>query len=158
MTTNRRHKRVRKFRGSRSHGWGKQKGHTKSGTRGGKGNAGRTSHTWIQVVKAQKDPKLKEPIIGKSGFKRPQEVLTKERVINVSHLNTSVDRMVVKGLVEVKDGVYNVDLSNKDMNYQKLLAQGEITKKMNITVAKASSRAIEKVEAAGGKVNIKAET
>ena len=39
-----------------------------------------------------------------------------------------------------------------DFGFDKLLGKGRITKALNITVAEASARAIEKVEAAGGSV------
>ena len=45
---------------------------------------------------------------------------------------------------------YTINLS--DINIQKILGRGDITKKINVTVNNASKRAIEKIEAAGGKV------
>ncbi|TFG17261.1 MAG: ribosomal protein L15 family protein, partial [Promethearchaeota archaeon] len=39
----------------------------------------------------------------------------------------------------------------------KILGRGEINKKINITVKKASERAIQKIEAAGGKVTVLSE-
>ena len=38
--------------------------------------------------------------------------------------------------------------------FQKILGRGEISKPINVTVNKASKRAIEKIEAAGGKVSL----
>ncbi|MFX1288497.1 MAG: uL15 family ribosomal protein [Promethearchaeota archaeon] len=43
------------------------------------------------------------------------------------------------------------------MNIQKILGRGEITKKVNLTVEKASKRAVEKIESAGGKVTLLSE-
>ncbi|TES98111.1 MAG: ribosomal protein L15 family protein [Promethearchaeota archaeon] len=43
----------------------------------------------------------------------------------------------------------------KDLNVQKILGRGEINNKINITVDKASKRAIEKIESAGGSVDTK---
>ena len=40
------------------------------------------------------------------------------------------------------------------MGYDKLLGSGRIDRALNITVASASARAIKKVEAAGGSVNL----
>ena len=41
-----------------------------------------------------------------------------------------------------------------EMGYDKLLGKGRIDRAINITVAEASARAIEKVEAAGGSVTV----
>jgi len=45
----------------------------------------------------------------------------------------------------------------KDINVQKILGRGTINKKVNLTVNKASKRAIEKIESAGGKVTLLSE-
>ena len=46
----------------------------------------------------------------------------------------------------------SIDLT--EMGYDKLLGSGRIDRALNITVGSASARAIEKVEAAGGSVNL----
>jgi len=54
--------------------------------------------------------------------------------------------------ITTKQTGINVIAENlNDLNIQKVLGRGEINKKINITVNKASKKAIEKVEAAGGK-------
>ncbi len=146
----RRRRKIRRQRGSRSHGWGKQKDHKGSGMRGGRGNAGLFSHRWIQVIKEAKKNRTKPT--GKYGFLRPQQYLKKYKTINVSQLNQSIDTLVDNGKATVKGGVYTVDLGA--LGIKKLLAQGEVTKKMNIVVELASERAVSKVEAAGGKVDL----
>ena len=45
---------------------------------------------------------------------------------------------------------YSIDLNL--LNVQKILGRGEVSKPINVTVKKASKQAIEKIEAAGGKV------
>jgi len=42
----------------------------------------------------------------------------------------------------------------KDLNVQKILGRGEVNNKINVTVDKASKRAVEKIESAGGKVTL----
>ena len=145
--TIRKRRKVRRFRGTRRHGWGVTKGHKKHGLKGGRGNAGMTSHLWIKVVKAQKSG---ERLIGKHGFKIPQALKEKNLVLNVSHLDASLDTLVDQGKAKFSRGTYTVDLN--EVGYKKLLGQGEISKKVKVTVESASARAIEKVEAAGGKV------
>ncbi|OLS26152.1 MAG: 50S ribosomal protein L15P [Candidatus Heimdallarchaeota archaeon LC_2] len=144
----RRTKKVRRQRSSRSHGWGVVKDHKGAGMRGGRGNAGVTQHHWIATVKAEKASGKK--LIGKYGFKRPQQFIKKYNTINVSHLNESADTLVDSGKAVLKGKTYTINLN--DLGVSKLLAQGDVTKKMNITVSKATDRAVSKIKKAGGKV------
>ena len=50
---------------------------------------------------------------------------------------------------------YSINLN--DINIQKVLGKGEINKRINITVKNASKRAVEKIEAAGGNINLLSE-
>jgi ribosomal protein L15 len=118
--------------------------------RGGRGNAGVTQHHWIQTVKKEKA--LGKKLIGKYGFKRPQQYMQKDSTINVSHLNESLDTLVEKGKATMRGQTYTVDL--KDLGIMKLLAQGNVTKKVNVTVSKATERAVTKIKKAGGKVTL----
>lgn len=131
-------------------GWGIQRDHKKSGIRGGFGKAGTMSHRKIQVILEEKRTRTK--IIGKYGFKRPQKRQYTVPTMNVSHLDQSIDRLVEDGKAEKKRKTYSVNLN--DIGIQKLLAQGSVTRKINVTVAAASSNAISKIEGAGGSVTI----
>jgi len=146
----RKRRKVRRQRGGRSHGWGVQKDHKSSGMRGGKGNAGLFSHRWIQVIKEAKKNRTKPT--GRFGFLRPQQYLKKYSTINVSQLNQSIDTLVDNGRATLKSGVYTVDLGA--LGIKKLLAQGEVTRKMNVIVEVATERAVSKIEAAGGSVEL----
>lgn len=150
----RRSKKVRRQRASRSHGWGVVRDHKGAGMSGGRGNAGVTQHHWIQTVKLEKATGKK--IIGKYGFKRPQQYLQKYNTINVSHLNESVDSLVNNEKATLKGKTYTINL--EDIGISKLLAQGNVTKKLNITVSKATDRAVSKIKKAGGKVTLTAES
>ena len=55
-------------------------------------------------------------------------------------------------LKEISQTVEGDEVNLGDMGYDKLLGSGRIDRAMKITVASASARAIEKVEAAGGSV------
>ncbi|MCK4779824.1 MAG: uL15 family ribosomal protein, partial [Candidatus Lokiarchaeota archaeon] len=72
--------------------------------------------------------------------------------INVKDLDQNIDNFVIDKKATKSGNTYNIDLNN--INIQKILARGELNKTINITVNKASKRAIEKVEAAGGKLTI----
>ncbi len=149
--TVRKTRKVRKQRGSRSHGYGVIKDHKGKGMKGGSGKAGLFSHRWLQAIKQAK--KERRPnITGKYGFIRPQQFLKKYGVINVSQLNASIDTLVDQEKAQKEGDVYVVDLSV--LGIKKLLAQGEVTKPMKITVEMATDRAVSKIEGAGGTVTI----
>lgn len=139
-------KRVRKQRGYRTHGWGIVRGHRKSGMRGGVGKAAPKSHHKLLVIKGILPP------IGKKGFVNPPAVVEEVSTINLSHLEAMLPTLLKEAKVTQKNTTYEINLS--ELGYSKLLAQGKITVAMNITAKYASERAISKVKAAGGKVNL----
>ncbi|AEX43533.1 50S ribosomal protein L15 [Corynebacterium diphtheriae HC01] len=132
------------------------KGANKPKTRVGRGEAskGKTAGRGTKGTKARKQvsaafeggqmplhmrlPKLK-------GFKNPAKVYY--QVVNVSDLEKAfpqggeiaVADIVAKGLVRPKQPV-------------KVLGNGEISVKLNVTATKFSKSAVEKIEAAGGSV------
>ncbi|AEX41210.1 50S ribosomal protein L15 [Corynebacterium diphtheriae bv. mitis] len=132
------------------------KGANKPKTRVGRGEAskGKTAGRGTKGTKARKQvsaafeggqmplhmrlPKLK-------GFKNPAKVYY--QVVNVSDLekafpqggDIAVADIVAKGLVRPKQPV-------------KVLGNGEISVKLNVTATKFSKSAVEKIEAAGGSV------
>jgi len=140
-------KKTRKYRGSRTHGWGIVRTHRKSGMRGGVGKAGTKSHHKILVIKGIWPP------LGKRGFKRPQTMIAGANTINVSHLEAMLPTLMNKGKATQKGEVYVVNLT--ELGYTKLLAQGEVNIPLNITIEEASEKAVEKIKKAGGKVTIK---
>ncbi len=137
-------KKSRKYRGTRTHGWGIVRTHRKSGMRGGVGMAGAKSHHWIQVVKGLRPP------LGKRGFTVPPSVAKQAKTINVSHLEAMLAALVKNGDASKKGNAYEINLT--ELGYDKLLAQGAVTVPMNITVEEASERAVDKIKSAGGKV------
>ena len=117
-----------------THGRGK-KGGRGAGLRGGKGNAGLLKHRFMYMTKY-----MPEHYIGKYGFKRPQKMIKKDTCINVGKLE------------ELFPGKSTIDLQKE--GYDKLLGGGAVHKKMKITVNTASSKAIEKINALEGEVNL----
>ena len=57
-------------------------------------------------------------------------------------------------LLQVSQMADSDSINLTEMGYDKLLGSGRIDRALNITVGSASARAIEKVEAAGGSVNL----
>jgi len=122
---------TKKFRGSMTHGRGKKAGRG-AGLRGGKGNAGLLKHRWMYATKNMPNH------FGRHGFKRPQSIISKDKIINVGDLE------------EKFPGKKEVNLSQA--GYDKLLGGGNINTKIKITVDSASEKAINKIQEKGGEV------
>ena len=61
-----------------------------------------------------------------------------------------IDALSSQNLATKSGASYSINLNV--LNIQKILGRGEISKPINVTVKKASKQAIEKIQAAGGKV------
>ena len=148
-------KKIRKMRGTRTCGYGRVGQHRKTGQRAGRGKTTQWKKSKRSLYLKQKELGFPDPdwIMGKKGFKRPQDMvrLSKVNAINVKDLDYRIENIAKKSVA-----TYNINLN--DINIQKLLGRGQINKKINITVNKASKRAIEKIEAAGGKVTLLSES
>ena len=114
-----------------THGRGK-KGGRGAGLRGGRGNAGLLKHKHMYMTKYMPDH------FGRHGFKRPQSVIKKEKIINVGQLEEKFP--------DKKD----IDLGKE--GFDKLLGGGILSIKMKIKVNSASEKAIEKIKDKGGEV------
>lgn len=134
-------KKLKKFRGSRTHGNGTHKNRRGGGNRGGRGNAGKCKHHYIRSI-------LRGDTYGKVGFKRPQKVLEEITTINVGDIDVMAEELVAGGLATVKEGTLYIDLKN--LGADKLLGSGKVTRKMFITASDFSESAKAKLEAAKG--------
>jgi large subunit ribosomal protein L15 len=130
-----RFKKVRRQRGSRTHGWGQIGQHRHSGSRGGTGMAGMHKHKWSYTVKYAPDH------FGHNAMPRPNRVET-TRWLNLIDL---------AAIAANAGNGKTLDLSA--LGYDKLLGRGSVDQAYVITVPRASSSAIEKVKAAGGSVS-----
>ncbi|MBD3352113.1 MAG: 50S ribosomal protein L15 [Candidatus Lokiarchaeota archaeon] len=154
----------RKYRGHRTHGYGNCQGRRKAGRKGGHGlTAG-----WKKYKKATylKQKSLGFPnekygknrpspwIHGKHGFKRPQKIrrIQKVNAINIGNLDAKIDKWVEEGMAEKSGSTYTVNLDK--VGFQKLLARGNVNKKINVKVKRASIYAVEEIENAGGSVDV----
>ena len=141
-------KKLKKFRGSMTHGWGAKKKHRGSGNRGGFGMAGsgkRADQKKISIIKY-----YGHEYFGKKGFKRPQKMIRELKIINISELEQKIPSYLLNKKIKKEDGKYIINL--QDLGYDKLLSSGIVKDKMEITTKKASKNAIEKIEKADGKV------
>lgn len=140
----RRRRKIRKLRGSRTHGWGRVGQHRKSGGRGGFGHAGMHKHKWSYTVKYARD------YFGKKGFIRPKPTIHIKNVINVGNLESILEFMQSKN--EIKPVGNKVIIDLESLGYDKLLGSGQVTRPMIIKVKEASKRAQEKIIKSGGEI------
>ncbi|MEM3032264.1 MAG: uL15 family ribosomal protein [Nitrososphaerota archaeon] len=123
-------RKVRKLRGSRTHGWGQVGQHRKVGAKGGHGMAGGHKHKWTKL--------LKEDYFGEKGFHNPTS--THLRTMNLFQLSQYVER----------SGEQVVDLSK--LGVDKLLGTGRLDRAVKVIVGRWSRKAEEKVKMSGGEL------
>jgi len=132
-------RKVRKLRGSRTHGFGQIAGHRGSGSRGGKGRAGVHAHKWVPPA-----PKYE----GKHGFSRI--IASKDKVLNVGEIDDLADKLPTQGRAKEETGKVVLDLGA--LGYTKLLGKGKVRKGYVLVVGKRSGMAAEKIADAGGEI------
>ena len=131
-------KKVRVGRGTGS-GIGKTSGH------GHKGQGQRAgSKIYVGFEGNQKPLQRRVPKRGFTNiFRVEYEVINLDKLNNFAdNTEITIDLLKEKGLIK------------KNSIRVKLLSDGELTKKLNIKLQKASKKAIEKVEKAGGKIDL----
>ena len=141
---------------NRTRGFG-VRGHRKKGMKGGTGlTTGKFKHHWTKHLQMKAlgfpGPDGDKWRIGRKGFKRPQNIrrIYAVRPINLKDVEFNLDKWVAAEQVTKKGDTYIVDLGALKLN--KLIGLCHITKKMEISVAKASKGAAEKLKAAKGKL------
>lgn len=129
-----RSRKSRRYRGSRTHGYGQIAQHRHSGSRGGHGNAGLHKHKWSWLIKYDPDH------FGRDPFRPPGYYAKPTTWANVGDLDA-----LAKGK--------SVDLTS--MGIQKLLGSGTVRESYEVRVGFFTKRAQAKIEAAGGKIAVK---
>ncbi|MEO5346271.1 MAG: 50S ribosomal protein L15 [Magnetococcus sp. YQC-9] len=135
-------------RGGKRVGRGIGSGHGKTSCRGQKGQRARSGGYHKVGFEGGQMPLQRR--LPKRGFKNPFRKVYS--LVNIQDLDL-FDAGVKVGLEELK----SFGLVGRERDGVKLLAQGEITKPLFITVDRASAAAIEKVRAAGGDVIVKSD-
>ncbi|MHA1650184.1 MAG: uL15 family ribosomal protein [Candidatus Helarchaeota archaeon] len=133
---------TRKYRGSRTHGYGRVGQHRKGGQRGGKGKAGLHKGGWTWTVKYDKNH------FGKHGFKRPSRIIPETKIINVGQIENMIDTLLEQKIAKQQNNQITLNLT--DMGITKVLGSGNITRAMTITAQHFTKKAIKKIEAVGG--------
>ena len=95
-------RKVRKHRGSRSHGWGQSAGHRGAGSHGGFGRTGGHKHGWTYVVSHRPDH------FGKRGFYHHSVRAT---TMNVGELDQIANGLLLKGHATREDEGIFIDLN-----------------------------------------------
>lgn len=137
-------RKVRKLRGSRTHGWGISGQHRGGGMRGGHGKAGWCKHKWSYIVKYGRGD------IGKRGFRNPTNKSL--RTLNLSQLEDLIRRLKTSAEpLSREGGRYLIDL--KALGYEKLLGGGRIYTPVIVSAPEYSENAKKKLEEIGGAIN-----
>ena len=132
-------RKLRKMRGSRTHGYGRVVQHRDAGSKGHR-KVGRHKHLWIYVTTYEPN------YFGKKGFTSPKSLKRKENAINLKKLN----ELSQKFSVEKEKGKLHIDLTS--LGYTKLLGTGKTSKALIVNVASCSKSAAEKIKEEGGQV------
>lgn len=127
-------------------GRGTGSGLGKTSGKGHKGQKARTGGSIRRGFEGGQTPLYRR--IPKRGFKN--HFATEYAVINVSDLDRFEENTVVDSKLLLSEG-----LIRKELDGVKVLGNGEISKKLTVVAAKFSKSAEEKIQAAGGKIEVK---
>lgn len=132
-------RKIRKHRGSRSHGWGVRQ-HKGKGSHGGFGRSQGHKGKWTYTVKYEPDR------YGKHGFKSHTnvEIVT----INVGELDELTNKLLVEGNAVKEDKLCVIDLAK--LGIGKLLGSGNVKQQLKVKVKAHSQLAAKKIEDAQG--------
>jgi large subunit ribosomal protein L15 len=125
-------KKVRRQRGSHTHGWGAKKKHRGSGSRGGAGAGGMFFQKRSYVTTYEPDR------FGRKGFV-PQAAAERPKAINVKDVEA----------LAAKNKLKEIDVSQ--FGYGKVLGDGRLTAPITVKAKIITERARAKIEKAGGK-------
>lgn len=134
-------RKIRKHRGSRTHGWGQTSGHRGAGSQGGAGKAGGQKHKWTYTVAHEPNR------FGKHGFYHKNKQIN---TINVGELDQIATELYIhKKATKKHNGIF-IDLNV--LGIDKLLGSGRVNKKLIINVKDFSSKAASKIKEAKGNI------
>ena len=132
-------RKIRKKRGSRTHGYGRVGQHRCHGSKGYR-KAGRHKGGWSYVLRYEPE------YFGKKGFTSAKSLRQKVNVMNVGKL----DEIASKFSTEKEEGKFFINLES--LGYTKLLGTGKVTKPLIVKVPSCSTSAAEKIKGAGGQI------
>jgi large subunit ribosomal protein L15 len=128
-------RKVRRMRGSRTHGYGQVGQHRHSGKQGGHGAAGLHKHKWSWMIINDPDHYGRDPFFIPGAHKAA-------KWLNVGDLEAIAEQGSASPI--------SVDLAA--MGVEKLLGSGSVKRAFNVKVEAFTERAKTKLEEAGGKI------
>lgn len=150
MLSNKKSK-VKRMRGTSSHGWGHKKKHRGKGHRGGIGLSG--SGARGDAKKPSILTTIGKSYFGKKGFKSLNKKSNK--VLSIRFLEENFDKLVENDMIVKEKNDYIFD--STVFGYDKILGKSVFSRKMTLICNDISDGAKEIIEAAGGKVVISGE-
>jgi large subunit ribosomal protein L15 len=138
-----RHKKKRVGRGAGS-------GHGGTATRGHKGHQSRSNYSQSPGFEGGQMPLIRR--VPKFGFTNINRVEYQE--VNVATLQRLADEQRLADGVVNAEVLYKLGVTRKKSAPVKVLGNGELSAKLTVTVAKISATAKQKIESAGGVVNV----
>jgi large subunit ribosomal protein L15 len=130
-------------------GRGQGSGHGGTATRGHKGQGSRSGSGLKRGFEGGQMPLSRR--IPKFGFKAPFRV--EYTVVNVEAIEKAVTEGKLKaGVAITPETLYSAGMVAKKTSLVKILGNGELKAKINVTAHKFSKSAVEKITAAGGTV------
>lgn len=133
----RKRRRKNRLLGQRTRGHGDTKNRRGAGSRGGRGLAGSHKHKWSKYH-------------GKFGKEKKKVLPSKQvKAINIDQLLQIMPKLVAAGKVSEEKGLFVVD--GAKIGFDKLLSNGNLKEKLLVRNIKASKKAVEKIEKAGGR-------
>ena len=137
-----RKRKVRKLRGSRTHGWGTSGQHRESGMLGGHGNVG--------LLRGKKSAVIRYNIQMKQKRLLPKTEDKRRSVTSVGQLEDLLVRQDCAHAVSEHDGKKLLDL--QVLGFTKLLGSGKVHVPVLVKIRSFSKSAAAKLEAAGGRI------
>ncbi len=129
-----------KYRGSRTCGGGTHKNRRGAGNRGGRGRAGHRDHRFSHFLL------YGEIHNGKDGFYN--QTTREEKTISIGQLDQMAAALLAAGKASREGDIIIIDADQ--IGIDKILGNGKITVKMNVTARSFSAQAKSKIEAMGG--------
>lgn len=140
----RKEKKVRKMRGSHTHGYGAKKKHRGKGSKGGKGFSGKNKHKKTWFIHYRPEEMTHE---GHKGFTSKSRNVMES--LNVNDVEKLFEDLTKSGKITGNK------LNICDYGFGKVLGAGRITKPLIVEALKFSKNAKKKIEDAGGQANVK---
>ncbi|NQE46745.1 50S ribosomal protein L15 [ANME-1 cluster archaeon GoMg2] len=138
-------KRVKRIRGTRTCGGGSAKKRRGKGSKGGSGKAGAYGHHFVWSLKRGISK-------GHNKSATSREQPGDKIVINVGELEDMLEGLIAKGKAEERTDGFFVDLT--PLGIQKVLGKGQVEKKWILKANEISQIAKDKIESAGGTVEL----